>query len=97
MSLRSLEAVTGLAVRSVQVALSGLVREKVVRTNGKGRDRRYALNPANASITLLAGIFGLVTMDEIRRRSRRYAKRATTALNLSEEMHRLIRRARLPR
>jgi DNA-binding transcriptional ArsR family regulator len=94
MSLRSLEAVTGLAVRSVQVALSGLGSEKVIQSEGRGRSKRYRLDTTSDSAEVLAGIFGLVAMDEIQRRSPRYSKRAKAVLDLSEDMHRLVRNAR---
>ena len=88
--IRHLERFTGLAIRSVQVALRGLEEEKLVdRNNGF-----YRLNLAHPLCPILKKIFALITEDQIETRANELSQKAREALRFADEMRTLTNKAK---
>ena len=92
--LRQIEKYTGLAVRSVQVALYGLTAEEVVRKRALGRRTFYSLNSKHPTFHLLQRIMTLVRKNFIIQRSERYHLRAQANLKFSNDVTELLQVAK---
>jgi len=93
--LRHLEGYTGLAIRSVQLALNGLVNENAVLKSRRGRNVCYSLNPNFEPVSLLVKVFSLVRADNIENRSRVFSDKARRSLEFSSEILLLTQKGKI--
>lgn len=92
--VRNLEQRTGLAVRSVQVALNNLVNEKVVIRKKQNNKPVYYLNKSSTSYSLLNSIFKTIELDRIAKRSDKYSKKAKKTFQFISEASELFKKAK---
>ena len=92
--IRALERRTGLAIRSVQVALSHLVEAKVVIRTTKDKSPAYYLNQSHKSYRLIKNIFKAIELEGLARRSEIYHSRAKRTFQFISEASELFNRAR---
>ena len=92
--LRTLEHLTGLAIRSVQVAVNGLEKQNMLTRQKKDRAILYCLNEDHPGSELLKSIFNLIRRNTIQARAHVYHSRAKAALRFSDEMLELVRNGR---
>jgi hypothetical protein len=92
--VRALERRTGLAVRSVQVALDNLVKAKVVTRKIQNNSPVYFLNKSHESYVLINNIFKAVELEWISKRSDSYHSKAKKAFKFVSEASELFQRAR---
>lgn len=92
--VRNLEQRTGLAVRSVQVALNNLVNEKVVIRKNQNNNPVYFLNKSHKSYGLINNIFKAIELDRVARRSDSYHKKAKKTFQFISEAGELFKKAR---
>jgi len=91
---RVLERRTGLAVRSVQVALDSLVKAKVVIRKERKNHPVYYLNEAHSQYELINSILKAVEFDGISKRASSYQSKAKKTYQFISEARELFRRAR---
>jgi predicted transcriptional regulator len=92
--VRNLEQRTGLAVRSVQVALNNLVNENVVIRKNQNNKPVYYLNKSHKSYSLINNIFKAIELDRIARRSDSYNAKAKKTFQFISEASELFKKAR---
>jgi hypothetical protein len=92
MHLRNIELMSGLAVRSVQVALKSLLAQKILTKQKQGRRHLYKLNRTAGLYPLLKGTFKAMNKESIRLRAANHQSTAIAAFGMCCELHDLIRR-----
>lgn len=92
--IRTLERRTGLAVRSVQVALAYLVKEKVVIRKIQDNNPVYFLNKSHDSYILIKNILKAVELDRVFKRSCSYHSKAKKTFQFVTEAGELFHKAR---
>lgn len=95
--LRHLEALTGLAIRSIQVAAAGLEEEGVILAQRRARSVRYFFNNRHPAFSVIQEVFAVTTRNQILRRSARYHRAAQASLRFSTEAQMLLRRSNVKR
>jgi DNA-binding transcriptional ArsR family regulator len=94
LSARRLEKISGLAIRSVQVAVQGLEKEGIIIKKTQGRNVLYRLSEAWSVRSPLAAIFALADQHDLSLRAAQYHDQARASLEYSNEMLSLVRLAR---
>lgn len=92
--VRALERRTGLAVRSVQVALDNLVKAKVVTRKTQKKSPVYFLNKSHDSYALINHIFKAVELERISERAPSYNLKAKKTFQFITEASKLFHRAK---
>ena len=92
--VRALERRTGLAIRSVQVALDNLVKAKVVTRKTQKKNPVYYLNKSHECYELINKIFKAVEIESISKRSNLYNSKAKKVFQFVSEASELFQRAK---
>ena len=93
--IRHIESLTGTAIRSVQVALQGLVRERAVLRTRRGSHIVYEMNSKHIAYPILSEVFAVIRRDRYRRRTASLGARAQRSLEFSNELGQNIEKAKL--
>jgi hypothetical protein len=93
-SLRTLERLTGLPIRSVKLATLDLVKKKILFQKKQKNSILFSLNRDHFFMDVLKEIFALISRDSIRRRSVSYQSRAADILRFSDEVRLLVKRSK---
>ena len=94
LGLRPLARIADLHVRSAELALTDLVREKLIIRKRTPTRVYYALNRTHPSAPVVAAAFDAAAAAAIHRDSRALNRRATRILPLMRQASRMLRRAR---
>jgi len=97
LGLRQVALISGLPVRSVEVALAGLVRERCVHRRRSGERVYFALNRGHATYPLLADVFRAAERWRIRRAAAARAQAGRETMAFAEAALPLLERARRSR
>lgn len=92
--VRNIEQRTGLAIRSVQLALNNLVNEKVVIRKNQNNKPIYYLNKSHNCYTVMNTIFKAIELDAIAKRSNSYKTKAKKTFQFISEASELFKKAK---
>ena len=95
--LRQAARIAGVLPHSAELALAGLVREKLVRRKRSSTRVLYRLNRDHADIPMLEAVFAAAAQGCIQAQSRLLDERARTILPFIREAGRMLTRARRTR
>lgn len=91
LGLRELERQTQLGIRSVQVATQALITEGILKKSKTGLLR---LNGSSAAARSLQGLFKYLRDQKLNETAHLLSERARRALQLSDEVAAIVRRAK---
>jgi len=94
LTLRQIEALTHLAIRSVQVAIESLVDKKIVLLSKKNKRKYYQINSLHPNFTILKKIFELIENDKIEKNSKKFSKKAQSTLLFCTDQFEILRKCK---
>ena len=95
--LRQVARIAGIHPHSAELALAGLVHEKLVRRMRTSTHALYTLNRNHADVAVLDAVFAAAAQGFIHARSRTLSKRARSILPFIDKATRMIAHARKSR
>ena len=95
--LRQAARIAGVLPRSAELALAGLVKEKLVTRKRSATRMLYRLNQDHADVPVLEAVFAAAAQGFIRAQNRLLGERTTAILPFIREASRMVARARRTR
>lgn len=93
-SLRDIERFTAMPIRSIQLAVKALEKEKVIKCFKNANETRYSMNLKYQYYHLIKQIFDVIRLAEHQQESTELDCRAQTTLEFSDDILNMMRSTR---
>lgn len=93
--LRHIAEITDLPVHSVELALKGLVRQRIVRSKREKRFKCFELKSDQPDTVVLRDLFAFLQVKRMERRAQEYNQRAQASLRFVQDAETLWQNVRL--